>query len=85
MHGVKEANIRTPFQKDRQLDRQAGRHASVDESTSVTTWKVTTGAVSLLGPSGRLPSLQGDGERGLDGERARPSAESYTTAAARTR
>ena len=79
---------------DRQLHKQAGRQHHVGrqggftERTCVTTWKDTVGpaeAASLLGLLGKLPSLRGDGDRILLGDRARPSAESYTTAAARTR
>ena len=66
--------------RDTQTDRSAGL-------TSVTTWKETGGrpaAASFVGLFGKLPSLRGEGERVLVGERARPSAESCTTAAART-
>lgn len=79
---------------DRQTGRQAGsqrhigRQGGPQGKTCVTTWKDTVGpseAASLLGLLGELPSLRGDGDRVLLGDRARPSAESYTTAAARTR
>lgn len=56
--------------------------------TSTTTWKETeawsAGLLFLSLSSARRPSLAGEVERVLLGDSARPSAESCTTAAART-